>query len=617
MNYHQEIKQLLEAKKYQELISYLEDNIEDISQNQLSVNLFWDVIPQLLLVEREKALPLLRKGINFVNNIDECVKKLDHVYQLSKSKFPDFSIQLLELCIKIKPNDLYLEKNLTWHYLLLEDYQQALTLAQQIYTKADNLGLKVYLHYLIFEVITAGGMWDILPPYLEEFKINLYKTIESQVAPRFIEDVFVSITPPLIAREDNLSQNRFLQNQIAKLFTKETRAKYSSLILSLSKQTQVKKDNIKSTKKLKIGYISSAFRHNPVGYLSRWLLKYYDRDKFEVFIYLMSDYEDEITQQWFFKNATKYRKFPVANITEIVNQISQDELDILVDLDCLTNHRTSQVMTFKLAPIQASCLGLDSTGIPTIDYFIADSFVLPDNAQTYYQEKIWRLPNCYLAVDGFESGTPRLLSKVDGIVNEDAIIYWTIQTGWKKSEKSLRLQLKILKQVDNSYLFIQCNGNDKSIKKIVEQEGVDVNRIKLLPFVPLLNYRANFFLTNILLDNYPFNGATSTLDALWLNIPLVTRVGEQFHARQGYTFLKNLGITEGIAYTDEEYIQWGVKFGTDEELRKKVYWKLRQSKKTSPLWDAKQFTRDMEKAYQQMWEIYVSKQIKKESVEHE
>jgi len=276
-----------------------------------------------------------------------------------------------------------------------------------------------------------------------------------------------------------------------------------------------------------------------------------------------------------------------------------------VDLDCLTNHRTSQVMTFKLAPIQASWLGLDSTGIPTIDYFIADSFILPNNAQTYYQEKIWRLPNCYLAVDGFESATPKLLSKVDGIVNENAIIYWTIQTGWKKSEKSLRLQLKILKQVDNSYLFIQCNGNDKSIREIVQQEGVDVNRIKLLPFVPLLNYRANFFLTNILLDNYPFNGATSTLDALWLNIPLVTRVGEQFHARQGYTFLKNLGITEGIAYTDEEYIQWGVKFGKDEELRKKVYWKLRQSKKTSPLWDGKQFTREMEKAYQQMWEIYL------------
>ena len=143
-------------------------------------------------------------------------------------------------------------------------------------------------------------MWDILPQYLEEFKLNLYKTIESQVAPRFIEDVFVSITPPLIAREDNLSQNRFLQNKIAELFTKETRAKYSSLILSLSKQNQVKKDNIKSTKKLKIGYISSALRHNPVGYLSRWLLKYYDRDKFEVFIYLMSDDEDDITQQWFF-----------------------------------------------------------------------------------------------------------------------------------------------------------------------------------------------------------------------------------------------------------------------------------------------------------------------------
>jgi predicted O-linked N-acetylglucosamine transferase (SPINDLY family) len=89
-----------------------------------------------------------------------------------------------------------------------------------------------------------------------------------------------------------------------------------------------------------------------------------------------------------------------------------------------------------------------------------------------------------------------------------------------------------------------------------------------------------------------------------MEIPLVTKVGEQFAARNSYTFMMNAGISEGIAWTDEEYVEWGIKLGKDENLRAKIAWKLRQSKKTSPLWNAKQFTLEMEKAYRQMWEIY-------------
>jgi predicted O-linked N-acetylglucosamine transferase (SPINDLY family) len=85
-----------------------------------------------------------------------------------------------------------------------------------------------------------------------------------------------------------------------------------------------------------------------------------------------------------------------------------------------------------------------------------------------------------------------------------------------------------------------------------------------------------------------------------MNIPLVTRVGQQFAARNSYAFMINAGITEGIATTDEEYINWGIRFGTEENLRQKVYWQLKQSKKNSPLWNAKEFTKEMEKAYQEM-----------------
>ena len=90
-----------------------------------------------------------------------------------------------------------------------------------------------------------------------------------------------------------------------------------------------------------------------------------------------------------------------------------------------------------------------------------------------------------------------------------------------------------------------------------------------------------------------------------MGIPLVTRVGQQFAARNSYAFLKNVGVEEGIAWTDEEYIEWGVRLGKDEALRQQVAWKLKASRQTSPLWNAKQFTREMEAAFQQMWQKYV------------
>jgi len=118
-------------------------------------------------------------------------------------------------------------------------------------------------------------------------------------------------------------------------------------------------------------------------------------------------------------------------------------------------------------------------------------------------------------------------------------------------------------------------------------------------------HRANLGIADVVLDTYPYNGATTTLETLWMCIPLVTRVGQQFAARNSYTMMMNAGVTEGIAWTDEEYVEWGISLGKDAALRQQISWKLRQSRQTSPLWNAQQFTRDMEKAYEQMWEIYL------------
>ncbi|MDW8464241.1 MAG: hypothetical protein RML10_11835 [Geminocystis sp.] len=117
-------------------------------------------------------------------------------------------------------------------------------------------------------------------------------------------------------------------------------------------------------------------------------------------------------------------------------------------------------------------------------------------------------------------------------------------------------------------------------------------------------HRANLKIADVVLDTYPYNGATTTLETLWQEIPIVTRVGEQFAARNSYSFMMNVGLREGIAFTDEEYVEWGIRLGTDEDLRLKVTWKLKRAKHASPLWDALSFARDMENAYRQMYEAY-------------
>lgn len=131
--------------------------------------------------------------------------------------------------------------------------------------------------------------------------------------------------------------------------------------------------------------------------------------------------------------------------------------------------------------------------------------------------------------------------------------------------------------------------------------------MKFLPQVALeATHRANLAIADVVLDTYPYNGATTTLETLWMCLPLVTRVGQQFAARNSYTMMMNAGITEGISWTDEEYIEWGIRLGKDAKLRQEISWKLRQSRQTAPLWNAKQFTREMEKAYEQMWANYIS-----------
>jgi predicted O-linked N-acetylglucosamine transferase (SPINDLY family) len=515
-----------------------------------------------------------------------------------------FAIALIELCLQHDPDNTvalgYLPR------LLIECYRypEAVEAAQAFYHRFTAPEIRFFSTCVLLQALMRAGDWSKISVISDELKKLISDLIQAQSTQLSLGTIqFLILNTALFSYlQDDLEQNRQLQNQASQLFFKNIEVNMSGFI----KPHILKKDE--RTKRLKIGYIASTFRVHSVGWLSRWLFQHHNREAFEISIYLVQQAPDNgFFETWFAPKIDHYKHLP-NNIVDAAKVLRNDELDILVDLDSLTLDFTATVMALKPAPIQVTWLGGDASGLPAIDYFIADPYVLPETAQDHYQEKIWRLPQTYLAVDGFEVGIPTL-RRSDLNIPEDAIIYWSSQVGYKRNPDMVRLQMQILKEVQNSYFLIKGLGDQDTIRyfftKIAEEEGISGDRLRFLPLMrDEYTHRANLHIADIALDTYPYNGATTTLETLWAGVPLVTRVGSTFSARNSYAFLKNVGITEGIAWTDEEYIQWGIRLGQDEALRHQVSWKLQQSRHTSPLWNAKQFTLEMENAYRQMWQAY-------------
>ncbi|WP_375496141.1 O-linked N-acetylglucosamine transferase, SPINDLY family protein [uncultured Nostoc sp.] len=521
---------------------------------------------------------------------------------------------LLELHLRLEPDNVEILRHLAIFYQDARNYSQGIETARLCYSLSEGLADKIFaLHLLLRGLMSAGGYWQEICTTCQELESVFQQFIQAERIPLEEGRILRLLTPSFAIPhiKDTPTDFRAIHNQLADIFNFYIQALAKSEGKTYSHKIINNRYLSSPTKNLKIGYISYALRNHSVGWLARWLFQHHNRDKFDIHTYFVNyQLGDNFLQDWYVEKAGKARQLGM-NGLEIADQIYQDEIDILIDLDSITLDITSEVMALKPAPIQVTWLGWDASGIPAIDYFIADPYVLPDDAQNYYTEKIWRLPQTYIAVDGFEVGVPTL-RRDDLDIPMDAVVYLSAQRGYKRHPETTKWQMQIIKQVPNSYFLIKGPAEEETIKhffyQIAEEEGVDCSRLRFLPQVYLESvHRANLAIADIVLDTFPYNGATTTLETLWMGIPLVTRVGEQFAARNSYTMMMNVGVTEGIAWTDEEYVEWGVRLGKDEALRQQVVLKLKASRQTAPLWNGKQFTREMEKAYQQMWQRYLEK----------
>ena len=527
-------------------------------------------------------------------------------------KYTQIAVSLAELALRLDPQNREILYHLAGLYTLAAEYPQGIETAKLCHSLSHEIPDIIFANYLQLKaLLTAGGTyWQQAYPINQQQQLLLKSLVEEpatqpthlQISRLFNANSFV----PYI--EDQPQAYCEIRNRVAQLCQTVVQSEDQETVGRYKERHENRRQLGNLTKPLKIGYLSYCFRSHSVGWLARWVFQHHDRERFDLYGYfVICDLPNDPLHLWYVNQIPNV--FKSNNYREIAERIYQDEIDILIDLDSITLDTSCLVVARKPAPVQVSWLGWDASGIPAIDYFIGDPYILPESAQEYYTEKIWRLPHTYIAVDGFEVNVPTLRrDQLD--IPSDAVIYFSSQRGFKRHPDTARLQMQILKEVPNSYFLIKGGADEEAIeaffKELAQEEGVESDRLRFLPGVfSEATHRANLGIADVVLDTYPYNGATTTLETLWMGVPLVTRVGEQFAARNSYTMMMNAGITEGIAWTDEEYVQWGIRLGKDEALRQQIAWKLRKSRQTAPLWNAKQFTRDLEDAYEQMWQRYL------------
>jgi predicted O-linked N-acetylglucosamine transferase (SPINDLY family) len=303
--------------------------------------------------------------------------------------------------------------------------------------------------------------------------------------------------------------------------------------------------------------------------------------------------------------ADHWRNISGMSDEKAVESIGEDGIDILVDLAGHTANNRLLLFARKPAPVQVSCIGyLATTGLSAIDYRIADRYTDPPGLTgKYYTEKLVRLPDsflCYLPDrESPEIGTLPALTAGHisfGSFNKLAKVSPEVISTWSEILKAVPESRLIMK----AFSFFDRMTREHTINRFA-QNGIGPERIILLSWDPSPKHLQSYNLVDIGLDTFPFNGAATTCEALWMGVPVITIEGAAYHSRAGISLLSNAGLADFIAKTYDEYIQIAVNAANDIKKLQSLRQRLRDMMAHSPLTDAKRFTANLEKCYRTMW----------------
>ena len=355
-------------------------------------------------------------------------------------------------------------------------------------------------------------------------------------------------------------------------------------------------------RRLKIGYVSPNFWGHCQAFFTVPLFSNRDRENFEIHCYSDVKIPDAMTGRlrgW----ADSWHNIVGMSDDQAAEMIRSDGIDILVDLNLHMSENRMLLFARKPAPVQVTWLGYPgTTGLETMDYRLTDPYLdPPGESDEYYSENSLRLPHTFWCLDreAMEAPDVPAVSALPAIENSH-ISFGCFNNFCKVNQPLLELWKRVLDAVpDSRMILLAPHGSCRHWVRQTLGERVDfvgrANRAEYLKY---------YHRIDIGLDTLPYNGHTTTLDSLWMGVPVVTMVGETVVGRAGFSQLSNLGLTDLATKTPDEFVKCASDLAADLPRLTELRRTLRDRMLESPLLDGPRFAKDVEAAYRSIWKLY-------------
>lgn len=359
-------------------------------------------------------------------------------------------------------------------------------------------------------------------------------------------------------------------------------------------------------RRLKIGYVSGDLRRHPVGYFMQAVLANHRRSEVEVHCFSTYSISDDLTER-FRRQVDGWHSLTGLSDAVAAEYIRNTGIDVLVDLSGHTGQNRLPVFGRRAAPVQVTWLGYsDTTGMRNMDHILADPVVVPEGEEADFSENIWRLPDCYLCYTP-PTDVPGLITPYEA--RSQRVIFGSFNNVTKLSQRTVCLWSRILKEIPHAELLLK----DKQFNNSVERDrvlerfvacGVERERVELIGSVPRAEHFACYNRLDVALDPTPYGGTTTTADALWMGVPVITLRGDNWVGRVSASILTTIGLPELVANDEDGYVGLAKDLAAHGEWRRLLRERLRPLMEASPFCDGPRFTREVEAAYRGMWHLW-------------
>ena len=356
-------------------------------------------------------------------------------------------------------------------------------------------------------------------------------------------------------------------------------------------------------KRLRIGYLSSDLRHHAIGFLTAEIYSLHDRSAVEVFAYYCGPDLPDALQARIKGDVDHW--VPISHLDDqaAAQRIADDGIHILVDVNGYTRDGRIKLHALRPAPVIVNWLGFPGTmGSPYHQYIVADDWIIPEDHEVYYSEKVLRLP-CYQPNDRRRTVAAAAPTRAAAGLPEDAVVFCCFNGTHKINRFTFERWLTILEQTPGSVLWLLSGAEEShnNLRRFAEARGLDPKRLIFAGKLSNAEHLARYVLADLFLDTSPYGAHTTASDALWMGVPVLTLSGRSFASRVCGSLVRSAGLEELICTSPDDYVARAVALGQDAALRQGYRDRLAAAREACVLFDTPLLVRSLEALYRQMW----------------